>query len=114
MGPFAWQLRRYFGWPTCCIGESDAQGENHSLVGYREVFYRSFAGSARRSPTGGTMNTPSISRQGHESSTIRNPPVVTSRPRVPAASELTLNPLWVVIFAAGMLFGMLAVLLTAG
>jgi hypothetical protein len=60
------------------------------------------------------MNTPSISRQGHESSTIRNPPVVTSRPRVPAASELTLNPLWVVIFAAGMLFGMLAVLLTAG
>jgi hypothetical protein len=30
------------------------------------------------------------------------------------ARELTLNPLWMVIFGAGMLFGMLAVLLTAG
>jgi hypothetical protein len=60
------------------------------------------------------MNTRRISQQGHESSTIRNPQVVASRPRVTAASELTLNPLWVVIFAAGMLFGMLAVLLTAG
>lgn len=53
------------------------------------------------------MNTPRISRQGHESSTIRNPEVA-------AARELTLNPLWMVTFAAGMLFGMLAVLLTAG
>jgi hypothetical protein len=28
------------------------------------------------------------------------------------ARELTLNPLWVLTFAAGLLFGMLAVLLT--
>jgi hypothetical protein len=30
------------------------------------------------------------------------------------ARELTLNPLWMVTFAAGLLFGMLAVLLTSG
>ena len=60
------------------------------------------------------MNTRRISRQGHESSTIRNPQLAASRPRVTAARELALNPLWMVIFAAGMLFGMLAVLLTGG
>ena len=32
----------------------------------------------------------------------------------PIARQLALNPLWVVTFAAGLLFGMLAVLLTAG
>jgi len=32
----------------------------------------------------------------------------------PAARGLTLNPLWMVTFAAGLLFGMLAVLLTSG
>lgn len=30
------------------------------------------------------------------------------------ARELTINPLWMVTFAAGLLFGMLAVLLTSG
>jgi hypothetical protein len=30
------------------------------------------------------------------------------------ARELTLNPLWTITFAAGSLFGMLAVLLTSG
>jgi hypothetical protein len=30
------------------------------------------------------------------------------------ARGLTLNPLWMVTFAAGLLFGMLAVLLTSG
>lgn len=30
------------------------------------------------------------------------------------ASELAINPLWMVTFAAGLLFGMLAVLLTSG
>jgi hypothetical protein len=30
------------------------------------------------------------------------------------ARELTMNPLWMVTFAAGLLFGMLAVLLTSG
>jgi len=32
----------------------------------------------------------------------------------PVARQLALNPLWMVTFAAGLLFGMLAVLLTAG
>ena len=30
------------------------------------------------------------------------------------ARELAINPLWMVTFAAGLLFGMLAVLLTSG
>lgn len=32
----------------------------------------------------------------------------------PVARGLALNPLWMVTFAAGLLFGVLAVLLTAG
>lgn len=32
----------------------------------------------------------------------------------PVARERTINPLWMVTFAAGLLFGMLAVLLTSG
>ena len=32
----------------------------------------------------------------------------------PVARGLTINPLWMVTFAAGLLFGMLAVLLTSG
>jgi hypothetical protein len=32
----------------------------------------------------------------------------------PVARRLALNPLWMVTFAAGLLFGMLAVLLTSG
>jgi hypothetical protein len=32
----------------------------------------------------------------------------------PVARGLSLNPLWMVTFAAGLLFGMLAVLLTSG
>ena len=32
----------------------------------------------------------------------------------PVARQLALNPLWIVTFAAGLLFGMLAVLLTSG
>lgn len=48
-----------------------------------------------------------ISRQHSDSSTpVGNPSRV--------ARELTLNPLWTVTFAAGLLFGMLAVLLTSG
>ena len=47
-----------------------------------------------------------ISNQHSDSSTQG------SRPRV--ARRLALNPLWMVTFAAGLLFGMLAVLLTSG
>jgi hypothetical protein len=48
-----------------------------------------------------------ISRQHQGSSTqSRNPDA--------AARDRTLNPLWMVTFAAGLLFGMLAVLLTSG
>jgi hypothetical protein len=32
----------------------------------------------------------------------------------PVSRQLALNPLWIVTFAAGLLFGMLAVLLTSG
>jgi hypothetical protein len=32
----------------------------------------------------------------------------------PVARGLTINPLWMVTFAAGLVFGMLAVLLTSG
>jgi hypothetical protein len=32
----------------------------------------------------------------------------------PVAPRLSLNPLWMVTFAAGLLFGLLAALLTAG
>ncbi len=47
-----------------------------------------------------------ISRQHQDSSTrSRN---------AGAARELTINPLWMVTFAAGLLFGILAVLLTSG
>lgn len=48
-----------------------------------------------------------FSRQHQESST-RN------RNAGAVARELTMNPLWMVTFAAGLLFGMLAVLLTSG
>jgi hypothetical protein len=52
------------------------------------------------------MHVQRISRQHSDSSTrVGNPGHV--------ARELTLNPLWVVTFAAGLLFGMLAVLLTS-
>jgi hypothetical protein len=34
--------------------------------------------------------------------------------RPPVARQLAINPLWMVTFAAGLLFGMLAVLLTSG
>ena len=48
-----------------------------------------------------------ISRQHSDSSTqVSN--------TAPVARGLSLNPLWVVTFAAGLLFGMLAVLLTSG
>jgi hypothetical protein len=53
------------------------------------------------------MSIHKLSRQ-HSDST--ESPSKTSR----AARELALNPLWMVTFAAGLLFGMLAVLLTAG
>jgi hypothetical protein len=36
------------------------------------------------------------------------------RSTAPVARGLSLNPLWLVTFAAGLLFGMLAVLLTSG
>jgi hypothetical protein len=36
------------------------------------------------------------------------------RPATAVARGLSLNPLWMVTFAAGLLFGMLAVLLTSG
>lgn len=42
----------------------------------------------------------------HQESSTRN--------RSAVARELTMNPLWMATFAAGLLFGMLAVLLTSG
>jgi hypothetical protein len=53
------------------------------------------------------MSIHKISRQ-HSDST--ESPSNTSR----VARELAINPLWMVTFAAGLLFGMLAVLLTSG
>jgi hypothetical protein len=52
------------------------------------------------------MSSRKLFRQHPDSSAL----VSNSRP---AARELRLNPLWVVTFAAGLLFGMLAVLLTS-
>ena len=51
------------------------------------------------------MSIPGISSEQSDSSTQGTTPVVHG---------LTLNPLWMVTFAAGLLFGMLAVLLTSG
>ncbi len=49
----------------------------------------------------------SIHRQHPDSSTsVSNPRAV--------ARERSINPLWMVTFAAGLVFGMLAVLLTSG
>lgn len=53
------------------------------------------------------MRIHSISSQRSESSTQASKTAAIAR-------RLTLNPLWVVTFAAGLLFGMLAVLLTSG
>jgi hypothetical protein len=53
------------------------------------------------------MSIHTSSSQGSGSSTQR-------RNTTQAAHGLTLNPLWMVTFAAGLLFGMLAVLLTSG
>ena len=53
------------------------------------------------------MSIHQISRQQPDST---EPPANTRR----AAHELAINPLWMVTFAAGLLFGMLAVLLTSG
>jgi hypothetical protein len=56
---------------------------------------------------GGIMSIHRISSQHSDSSTLgSNTP--------PVSRQLALNPLWIVTFAAGLLFGMLAVLLTAG
>jgi len=53
------------------------------------------------------MSTHRIStRHSHSSTHGSNTPLV--------ARQLALNPLWMVTFAAGLLFGMLAVLLTSG
>jgi hypothetical protein len=46
------------------------------------------------------------SRHSHSPAQGSNTPLV--------APQLALNPLWMVTFAAGLLFGMLAVLLTSG
>ena len=48
-----------------------------------------------------------ISRQHSDSSTQVSKTAAVAR-------GLTLNPLWLVTFAAGLLFGVLAVLLTSG
>ena len=52
------------------------------------------------------MSVHRISSRHSDSSTQGNTP--------PVARQLVLNPLWMVTFAAGLLFGMLAVLLTSG
>jgi hypothetical protein len=53
------------------------------------------------------MSTRRISSQHSDSSTqVGN--------TAPVERGLSLNPLWMVTFAAGLLFGMLAVLLTSG
>ena len=53
------------------------------------------------------MSIHTISSRSSESSTrVSN--------TAPVARRLSLNPLWMVTFAAGLLFGMLAVLLTSG
>ena len=48
-----------------------------------------------------------LSRQHQESSP-------RSRNARAVASELTMNPLWIVTFATGLVFGMLAVMMTSG
>jgi hypothetical protein len=53
------------------------------------------------------MNIHSISSEHSDSST-------QGSDKSSVARELAINPLWMVTFAAGLLFGMLAVLLTAG
>ena len=52
----------------------------------------------------------SIHRISSEHSDSSTPGSTTT----PVSRGLTINPLWMVTFAAGLLFGMLAVLLTAG
>jgi hypothetical protein len=53
----------------------------------------------------------SIHRISSQHSGPRTPQVSDT---APVARGLSLNPLWMVTFAAGLLFGMLAVLLTSG
>jgi len=57
------------------------------------------------------MSIHKLSRQ-HSDSTESSTESSSNTSRV--ASELAINPLWMVTFAAGLLFGMLAVLLTSG
>jgi hypothetical protein len=89
----------------CCIGKSDVEDENYSLVECSDVFYRLLASSTETFSDSEAIM--SMHRQHSDSSTS------VSNPR-PVARERTINPLWMVTFAAGLVFGMLAVLLTSG
>jgi hypothetical protein len=89
-----------------CIGKSDTHDENSSLVWASDVFYR-LSRSTRTMRFGGIMSIYRVSGQHSDSST-------QSSKASSAAHGLTINPLWMVTFAAGLLFGMLVVLLTSG